>query len=275
MPFHHALGDIDPLPSSLRPLFDSDRFADKRPPQPADWLAVRDESGRPFDAFVDSRPHCPDERRHTIYMQPLGSFEAETAPPLAHLQAIAEAFFQMPVAIRAPLDIAGAGLTERRHPRTGERQLLTTDLLALLLDHLPEDAFCQVGISMIDLYPEPSWNFVFGQASLRNRVGVYSFARYGAPDPAVTLARSVKVMVHETMHMFGIKHCPYFECLMNGTNNLPEADRRPAFLCPIDLRKLMWCVGFDPRKRYRDLAEAYEAAGLEAYAKRARTLAAG
>jgi archaemetzincin len=32
---------------------------------------------------------------------------------------------------------------------------------------------------MEDLYPEPSWNFVFGQASLNERVGVYSFARYG------------------------------------------------------------------------------------------------
>ena len=272
MAFHDALGDIDTLPASIRPLFDSGPFTDKRPPQPADWLAVRNESGQPFDAFVDSRPNCPDERRQTIYLQPLGTFEAEAAPSLETLQSVAEAFFQMPVAVRDALAIAGMGLTERDHPRSGDRQLLTTDLLALLMDHLPDDAFCQVGISMIDLYPEPSWNFVFGQASLRNRVGVYSFARYAAPDPRTTLARSVKVMAHETMHMFGIKHCPYFECLMNGTNNLPEADRRPAFLCPVDLRKLMWCVGFEPRQRYRALAEAYGEAGIPPYEARARTL---
>jgi archaemetzincin len=34
---------------------------------------------------------------------------------------------------------------------------------------------------MEDLYPDPAWNFVFGQASLRERVEVFSFARY---DPA-------------------------------------------------------------------------------------------
>lgn len=31
---------------------------------------------------------------------------------------------------------------------------------------MPKDAFCIVGITMIDLYPKDSWNFVFGQASL-------------------------------------------------------------------------------------------------------------
>jgi len=31
---------------------------------------------------------------------------------------------------------------------------------------------------MTDLYPRDSWNFVFGLASLRERIGVFSFARY-------------------------------------------------------------------------------------------------
>ena len=59
---------------------------------------------------------------------------------------------------------------------------------------------------MIDLYPQESWNYVFGQASLRDRVGVFSFARY---DPAffggeraegwqtLMLKRSCKVLAHE------------------------------------------------------------------------------
>jgi len=31
---------------------------------------------------------------------------------------------------------------------------------------------------MTDLYPESGWKFVCGQASLRDGVGVYRFARY-------------------------------------------------------------------------------------------------
>ena len=33
-------------------------------------------------------------------------------------------------------------------------------------------------------------------------------------------------------------HCPYFECLMNGSNLVTEADKKPFALCPICLRKL-------------------------------------
>lgn len=40
------------------------------------------------------------------------------------------------------------------------------DLLRFLMKKKPKDAFCIVGITMIDLYPKESWNFVFGQASL-------------------------------------------------------------------------------------------------------------
>jgi len=57
-------------------------------------------------------------------------------------------------------------------------QLLTGDVLDLLKTRLPEDAFALLGVTMMDLYPDPNWNFVFGQASLRDRVGVYSFTRY-------------------------------------------------------------------------------------------------
>lgn len=44
--------------------------------------------------------------------------------------------------------------------------LIIGDLLRFLQNRQPEDAFCIVGITMIDLYPKESWNFVFGQASL-------------------------------------------------------------------------------------------------------------
>jgi archaemetzincin len=82
-----------------------------------------------------------------------------------------------------------------------------------LKERLPADAFCIVAITMEDLYPESSWNFVFGQASVTERVGVYSFARY---DPALyggargkdykklILHRSMKVLTHETGHIFGL-----------------------------------------------------------------------
>ena len=34
------------------------------------------------------------------------------------------------------------------------------------------------GVTLRDLYPSPEWNYVFGEASIKDRVGIYSFARY-------------------------------------------------------------------------------------------------
>ena len=152
------------------------------------------------------------------------------------------------------------------------RQILTRDVLRSLQGRLPKDGFCLLGITMEDLYPHPSWNFVFGEASLSERVGVYSFARYdpafyrqprGPGSESALLRRSAKVLTHETAHMFGLTHCIYFKCVMNGSNHLRESDARPTHLCPVCLRKLQWSVGFDVVKRYEELSKFYQHAGFD------------
>ena len=70
----------------------------------------------------------------------------------------------------------------------------------------------------------------------------YDPAFYGKPQTpdygALVLRRSCKVLAHETAHIFGLAHCIYFSCLMNGSNHLAESDRRPLHLCPVCLREL-------------------------------------
>lgn len=122
---------------------------------------------------------------------------------------------------------------------------------------------------MEDLYPGPDWNYVFGQASLRDRVAVYSFVRYfpefwgeELSDSTLVMRRSLKVLAHETAHAFGLRHCTAHLCVMNGSNHLEESDSRPLHMCPQDLRKLQWSVGFDVHERYRRLADLYLELGL-------------
>jgi len=190
---------------------------------------------------------------------------------LAKLERFAQAYFPVKVKVQAPVDASRHGITERNNPGTGQRQLLSTDLLAFLRRDLPEDAFCRLGLTTIDLYPEPSWNFVFGQAFLKERTGVYSFARYEprfygetptAEDGTLALLRSFKVLAHETGHMFGIEHCVYMRCIMNGSNHLAETDASPVHLCPVCLRKLHDSIGFDVVERYRALEVVYRDVGL-------------
>jgi archaemetzincin len=282
-----AVGDLTGLSPMLRRAFSADAagFEPIPKPGPHDWLTVHPESGQTFDEFKASDPNRPTESRRVIYLQPLGDFAAGGSPSLDKLREFAAAFFSMEVKALPALSLDVSRFTTRHNPNTGNLQILTSDVLKFLKGRVPADAFCVLAITMEDLYPEPSWNFVFGQASLRERVGVYSFARY---DPAfygeprdrnyetLLLRRSCKVLAHETGHMFGLAHCTFFNCLMNGSNHLAESDRRPLHLCPVCLRKLKWSIEFDVVERYRALERVTRADGFndeaDWFADRIRTL---
>jgi archaemetzincin len=268
-----AVGDLAGLAPVVRRAFSADasEFEPIPKPGPHDWLAVHPESGQTFDQFKASSPNRPTDSRRVIYLQPLGEFAADRSPSIERLREFASAFFAMRVKALSVVSLDVSKFTTRRNPNTGNLQILAGDVLDFLKSRVPSDAFCVLAITMEDLYPEPSWNFVFGQASLRERVGVYSFARY---DPAfygqprgpgyetLLLRRSCKVLAHETGHMFGLAHCTFFNCLMNGSNHLAESDRRPLHLCPVCLRKLQWSIGFDVLERYRALERVIRADGF-------------
>ena len=268
-----AVGDLQGRSPELQRAFtrNGNAFQPIPSPGPNDWLAVHSESGQTFDQFKAFQPNRPTPDRHLIYLQPLGSFAPEDSPLIEKLRQFAADFFSMEVKMLPPVAITDAKVTTRVNSLTGNEQILTGDVLSFLKSRVPGDAFCVLSITMEDLYPEPSWNFVFGQASLRDRVGIYSFARY---DPAfygesrtpnyqvLLLRRSCKVLAHETSHMFGLAHCFYFHCVMNGSNHLAESDRRPLHLCPVCLRKLQWSIGFDPLKRYESLEQTSRVLGF-------------
>lgn len=56
--------------------------------------------------------------------------------------------------------------------------------------------------------------------------------------------RAGKLLVHELMHIYGLEHCVYHACVMNGTGHLVEDFNAPSHLCPVDLRKMQWRLGF-------------------------------
>jgi archaemetzincin len=253
-----AVGPVAGLPPVLQRALDEQGFDPIPRPGPYDWLASHPEPGQTFAAFLAGHPPRPGSgtARRVLYLQPFGSFDAGQDLPLDLLSRFAAAFFALEVAVLPAVPVTG--LMMRINSRTGQRQLLTGDLLALLAARRPARACCVVGITMEDLYPGPAWNFVFGEASPPDRVGVYSFARYlpgeaGAPAGSLLLRRSCKVLAHETAHLLGIAHCVFYSCLMNGSNHLAESDARPLHPCPVDLRKLQHSIGFDVTARYRNL----------------------
>ena len=239
-------------------------------PKQDEWLSVYRETPQTFELYRLAARVRPTATRHTIVLQPLGRVDVSL---LEAMREYAEIFFQFPARVAAPIELDGQDNSSlmRRLPaghRHGvyDRQYNADKILTDVLEpHLPDDAIVCLGITMADIYSD-DLNYVFGLGSLEQRVGVYSLCRYFPEfwgekrkegDDIIGLRRAFKVLSHETGHMFGLTHCVFYQCAMNGTNNLGETDKSPMEYCPLCHRKLLWNIGFDPEKRYVALEAFY------------------
>ncbi len=231
-------------------------FMAKRKPGGADWLAQHKEPGQTYGQYLASKPNLPDKRRNVIYVLPVGDFDKGVAPDLKVLLEYTRAYYY-PMKVVMKKVVSDEKVRAKSRLNGGVKQWLAPDVLRWMSDDLGKDAYAMIAVTMTDLYPDPKWNFVFGMASLRNRVGVFSFSRYRSEDSLTVLRRSAKVLTHEIGHMFGIKHCIFYECNMNGANHLGEVDQAPLHLCPVCLRKMQGAVKFDALGRYEELYKFY------------------
>jgi len=265
-----AIGSLLTLSPLERAAFEDDPalHVPIKSPESGDWLAMHDEKGQTYDQYRLILPRVkPRTDQRALVILPLGEFGPK-APSLESLRSYCEQFFTLPTSILPAVPIEKVPAKTRINKQTQKRQLLTTDILAWLPNKKPDVAYAVIAVTMEDLYPDESWNFVFGQAMLQGGAGVFSFARYdpafygdtsSEDNTALVFKRSCKVLTHEMGHMFGIKHCVFFQCLMNGSNHLGEADAQPMRLCPVCLRKLHLHVRGDLIKREENLLRLYEA----------------
>ena len=218
-------------------------------PEPGEWLDQHKETGQNVWSFSRlSTRIMPHHNIRVIELVPLGPFEEGRAPSLDYLCRYVEAFFGCMARVAKPVKFTDLDLcTDPKNPRCprrgmeGQLQISTNDIFDFLQKRRPaQDVLCSVAITMADIFPVKdgsAWNFVFGQARLKDGIGCYSFARYdpggfpfrwqGPPskdnyqvggkggkrsvqplsdaEMSVMLRRSCKVMTHETGHIFGMK----------------------------------------------------------------------
>ena len=241
--------------------------------QDGDWLQSHPENGETFEEYVDSGPTLPTAERETLYIQPVGKFSAKQRQVIRQAADYLRAFYNLPVILREQRSLeASKEMSRVQYPNN--RQIRTIYFLDDLLPKLlPNDAAALLCFTNYDLYPGDTWNYVFGQASLEKRVGVWSLWRLEkdndkAAAPGVFLDRTLKVAMHETGHMFSMRHCTKYECLMSGTNHLAETDRRPLDTCPECTMKIAWAMNYAPAERYKNLAEFWRKQGRPAEQKR-------
>lgn len=243
-------------------------------PNPDEWLARFKEDGQTFEQYINSNPTTPTEERKIIYIQPIGKFNSEQQKVIKLTAEYMERYFGLPVKMlqirrfEEPLSLENY----RINPYSKNKQIRTGFVMDnLLRPNLPKDAAALIAFTNEDLYPDKSFNFVFGQASLENRVGVWSLYRLNAEKIyRKFLSRTIKIAVHETGHMFSIAHCTKYECVMSGCNHLGETDKHPIDACPECMAKICWFSKIKPKDRYEKLAEFCQKIGLSVEAKEFR-----
>lgn len=276
-----ALGPTHELTPLERNLYiDPDAFAPLPPPARNSWRHRVDEPTQSFADFVVSRPNPVSPPRSRLYLRPWGAFPHEViveqeyvaivrSPELAALADFAARFFQIPCE-PLPARPWEPGAMPLRI-RGGHDQIDAHAVLAAAGEELPDDAYAMAVLVNRDLYYDDAQQYAFGYGTHRERLAVMSFARF---DPqfaghareeswrAQIVERSLKVLAHELAHTFGLRHCTWYACILNGFAHSAELDATPLSLCPVCLRKLAQVTGFDPVRRYQALGAFYEDAGL-------------
>ncbi len=228
-------------------------------PLPGEWRYLYKEDHQSFEDYKKLNTVKAIPGKTKLYLLPLGTFSDLQLKAIESTREYLEIFFQLNTALLAPVSDKMIPDSAKRLRSDGSIQLQTTYIFEhFLKGKIPPDGYALMAITEKDLYPGPGWNFVFGIASYKDRIGVSSMYRYqggGLNNDNFTLClrRLMGTASHEIGHMFSIHHCVAAKCAMNGSNSLPESDLQPLRLCSECQQKLNWNIGYDNNKRLLEL----------------------
>ena len=219
-----------------------------------DWHEEKEQS---YANYCAQLMVCPNDTINKIYILPLGSFNTLEMKLIKNTAEYISLFFMLETKVLEPVSDSIVSETARRI-NFGKEQLKTQYIFDSILKlRFPKDAICYMAITNIDLYPNENYNFVFGQANLFQRVDVSSYNRFidnnlDNSNYDRCYEQIINTATHELGHMFSLKHCTSYECLLN------QIDKRPYWLCPECLAKLQWRIKFNVLKRYDKLIKYSE-----------------
>ncbi|WP_337866798.1 archaemetzincin family Zn-dependent metalloprotease [Ignavibacterium sp.] len=116
------------------------------------------------------------------------------------------------------------------------RQYYSTKILQYLLPYSEKLTGKFLALVEVDLYI-PVFTYVFGEAQLNGKVSLVSLCRLheefysGITDERLLIIRTVKEILHELGHNFGLIHCKDWDCVMHSSLGIEEVDIKGIDYC--------------------------------------------
>lgn len=175
-----------------------------------------------------------------VGIQPLGSISAKEVDSVANA---VEKMYGFETVILIPSALPQSAFTEVRYPR------YRADSLVLWLPSIKPDSITFIlGLTNKDIsvtkykagtreIKDPEWKYkdfgIFGLGSVGGAACVVSSNRLhkGVSDKTF-YTRLTRISCHEMGHVFGLRHCPKANCLMNDANeSIKTIDNSTGVLC--------------------------------------------
>ena len=162
-----------------------------------------------------------------LYLVAIGNLPAGA---LDWIESAAAEWFPLPVRRLPSLSIPESAFD----PKRGQYQ--SVEMMKMLAQKAPRDAARVLGVTDVDL-EIPMLSFLFGQAQLDGPIAVVSLCRlhqefYGFPaQESLLRERTVKEVLHELGHTFGLVHCSQSSCAMSLATHIESVDAKKEQYC--------------------------------------------
>lgn len=127
------------------------------------------------------------------------------------------------------LDISFAYSNERK-------QFYSTKIIQHLIPYSENVDGKFTALVEVDLFI-PVFTYVLGEAQVNGKVSIVSLARLheeiysGISDEKLLIERTVKEILHELGHNFGLIHCKDWDCVMHSSMGIEEVDIKGIDYC--------------------------------------------
>jgi archaemetzincin len=116
------------------------------------------------------------------------------------------------------------------------QQYYSTQIIAEVIKHTENISGKIVVLTNVDIFV-PALTFIFGEAQLNGKHSIVSTCRLheefysGISKHELLLERTIKEILHELGHNYGLRHCIDWNCVMHSSNGIEEVDIKGKSYC--------------------------------------------